>query len=250
MFYHTPPTLQGDTYDAQKHIESEYSWWLWRSNGVVQTSVAFDVVHRFCCGTGEFVGVSSPLPLTGFNPPRSSSPRGTWRARRKSTRSRCFNPPRSSSPRGTRFAPGVVPRVRGVSIRPGVHHPGEHAVRHGPLAQRVSIRPGVHHHGELHQSTSPARHGLFQSAPEFITPGNAVRLRREDDAIRFQSAPEFITPGNYRSAVAVIRSTGFNPPRSSSPRGTCEGEFLFLPQLSFNPPRSSSPRGTDVCRSS
>ena len=36
----------------------------------------------------------------------------------------------------------------------------------------------------------------FQSAPEFITPGNVPGHARPAEQLEFQSAPEFITPGN------------------------------------------------------
>ena len=85
-----------------------------------------------------------------------------------------FNPPRGSSPRGTgQFGRVVEPEA--VSIRPGVHHPGEpDRDQHRRGGVPVSIRPGVHHPGEPSRRPFPGvMNPGFQSAPGFITPGNA-----------------------------------------------------------------------------
>ena len=150
---------------------------------------------------------------------------------------------------GNAVTSGGTRRPGTVSIRPGVHHPGEHRGRPvhlvtgrefqsapgfitpgnqnshvGTRQSAVSIRPGVHHPGERSAVSVSTRAPRFQSAPGFITPGNQIAGRGRRPAVGFQSAPGFITPGNVGGAVLRADEGGFNPPRGSSPRGTgCPG---------------------------
>ena len=75
---------------------------------------------------------------------------------------------------GERGGGGEVGGPSGVSIRPGVHHPGEPSSDRKKRGTRTRFNPP--------RSSSPRgtwfylfQHGpivMFQSAPEFITPGN------------------------------------------------------------------------------
>ena len=207
---------------------------------------------------------------TGFNPPRGSSPRGTAPARTSCSGSASFNPPRGSSPRGTVERELVHPRAE-VSIRPGVHHPGEQldaaiGTRGDKVA--VSIRPGVHHPGERREGRGRRLPGRVSIRPGVHHPGEPPPPRTGPGASTFQSAPGFITPGNPRRRPRRRLRRRFNPPRGSSPRGTpararwpTGWRVSIRPGVhhpgerrrpatesraaySFNPPRGSSPRGT------
>ena len=68
---------------------------------------------------------------------------------------------------------------------------------------------------------------MFQSAPEFITPGNTGRCPTSGTPGGFQSAPAFITPGNGGPVAVTVQTIGFNPPRRSSPRGTAHACSLI-----------------------
>ena len=121
---------------------------------------------------------------------------------------RGFNPPRCSSHRGTAYSPDEVPQ-RPVSIRPGVHHTGERggAGGHSPCTSGFNPPRCSSHRGTLVTVASLFQPIWFQSAPVFITPGNARVGGRWVTSEEFQSAPVFITPGNG-SPCSLRRSCG------------------------------------------